>query len=523
MMLFAFNIALAATLAAIVGLVAERLCPRRAVAVRHGVLFVCLIVIAAAPLLAYVAQVTGTGVLQTPPPTHAIVAAESSMTVPKIISKRPLTAPSHERHTTQTPATRLNTVNWAAILNLATYILLAAWAAGTFFKLTQLFRSWTLLRRLAGTAEQVGDDVRRLANAAARRLGLRPSPEVSWCDLAASPLVMGWLRPRVLLPRTAASLSADELEAVLLHEIAHVARRDQWAGLLAALVQAAFWWCVPAVLLIRRLGDWREQLCDAQVVQCQGHGLNLATALLSVCEWSMRGRSAFAGAAALGAAGSSGRALRNRIQSLADKEYPSMIHTNFVTRLAVGALGLFIAGAVTVVNVRTTQAAPAAPAAEPSATAKMLSAPDFWQKTGAMFRHEFDKATTSDLEKIADSPDRPLLRLRAFKLLCDQAGHSRPNPDFNEADNTRAVTAAFEYLEAHLGDAEIVKYAPEQGFTHMTVSRMNGDGASLWVLIETAGGRGHFNGGLNIQVDFKSAAVTSVKQWGDVRAAAGKP
>ena len=198
-----------------------------------------------------------------------------------------------------------------------------------------------------------------------------------------------------------------------------------------------------------------------------------------------------------------------------------MIHTTFMTRLAVAALGFFIAGTVTIVNVRTAEAAPGtAPATAQSATAKMLSAPDFWQKAGATPKHDFDKAAIAELEKIVEGADHPDLRLRAFKLLCDHEGHDRANPDFSEADNGHAITTAFEYLESHLGDAEIVKYAPEQGFSHMTVSKKAGDSESIWVLIETAGGRGHFNGGLNIQVDLKTSMVTSVKQWGDVRPAA---
>ena len=44
-------------------------------------------------------------------------------------------------------------------------------------------------------------------------------------------------------------LAVDELEAVLLHELAHIARRDQWAGLLASIEQICFWWCLPVAML----------------------------------------------------------------------------------------------------------------------------------------------------------------------------------------------------------------------------------------------------------------------------------
>jgi hypothetical protein len=55
---------------------------------------------------------------------------------------------------------------------------------------------------------------------------------------------------------------ADQLLGVVLHETAHVARGDLWAGLLQRSAAAMFWWCAPLHRLNRLLGDVREEMWD---------------------------------------------------------------------------------------------------------------------------------------------------------------------------------------------------------------------------------------------------------------------
>jgi hypothetical protein len=169
-------------------------------------------------------------------------------------------------------------------------------------------------------------------------------------------------------------------------------------------------------------------------------------------------------------------------------------------------------------TVRATDAAPQLLAAgvHPSALV-LVSSADFWKNTGTANKHNFDDDTITELQNLVDKAPRPEYRLRAAKLLCDQNGHSRLNEKLNDAQNAAAVATAFEYLEAHLADAEIAKYSPQRGFTHMTISEAGDGPGIIWVLIETAGSRGTFSGGLNIRVDLKAVKVTSVKQWGQVR------
>jgi beta-lactamase regulating signal transducer with metallopeptidase domain len=102
----------------------------------------------------------------------------------------------------------------------------------------------------------------------AARLSLRRTPRVLVSRRYESPAVFGVLRPCVVVPeRLARARDAVELEHVLLHELAHVQRRDlAWSTLLRAL--HVLYWFHPAVWLARcELAGLRELCCDASVAR----------------------------------------------------------------------------------------------------------------------------------------------------------------------------------------------------------------------------------------------------------------
>src|SRR4029078_9385619 len=87
------------------------------------------------------------------------------------------------------------------------------------------------------------------------------------CDRIAAPVLIGILRPIILLPPAALTgYSPDEIEMILLHELAHVRRWDNLINLLQRLVESLLF-LHPAVWLF---SSWirreREACCDALVV-----------------------------------------------------------------------------------------------------------------------------------------------------------------------------------------------------------------------------------------------------------------
>jgi beta-lactamase regulating signal transducer with metallopeptidase domain len=87
------------------------------------------------------------------------------------------------------------------------------------------------------------------------------------CDALRGPAVLGLKDPCIAMPESLLlGLSESDLRQVIIHENAHVQRRDDWMRLLQELVEALLW-IHPAVLLVRRgLNLEREVACDDWVI-----------------------------------------------------------------------------------------------------------------------------------------------------------------------------------------------------------------------------------------------------------------
>ncbi|PYY02361.1 MAG: hypothetical protein DMG62_12960 [Acidobacteria bacterium] len=131
-----------------------------------------------------------------------------------------------------------------------------------------------------------------LAETANRPVALCISDDVS------VPTALGFFRPAILLPSWAMrELSADELNSILLHELGHLRRRDDWTNLAQKILQALLFFH-PAVWWIdSRLALEREAACDDLVVAKTCDARGYAKCLVSVAEKSV-GRRPFAVAVA---------------------------------------------------------------------------------------------------------------------------------------------------------------------------------------------------------------------------------
>jgi beta-lactamase regulating signal transducer with metallopeptidase domain len=104
-------------------------------------------------------------------------------------------------------------------------------------------------------------------SAVARLLSVPRLPSLYLSPDVRSPLVAGLFPPRVVLPERLPSVSSPEnLRAVLVHECAHVVRRDPWVRLLQQLASVLFWVHPLVYLLNRRLDRAREEVCDNHVL-----------------------------------------------------------------------------------------------------------------------------------------------------------------------------------------------------------------------------------------------------------------
>jgi beta-lactamase regulating signal transducer with metallopeptidase domain len=154
------------------------------------------------------------------------------------------------------------------------------------------------------------------------------------------PTAIGFFQPAVILPAwTLHELSADELHSVLIHELAHLRRWDDWTTLAQELLRALF--CIhPAVWLIAgRLSLEREMACDDLVLAQTGDPRSYAQCLVSVAEKSFLRR----GVALAQAAVSRMRHTSLRVARILNRERPSPAR---VWKPAVVLMGVLSAACV---------------------------------------------------------------------------------------------------------------------------------------------------------------------------------
>ena len=142
-------------------------------------------------------------------------------------------------------------------------LLLGVWAAGALLLLAPVAFGWLALRRLERRSEPLSDTrVAHLATRLSLRIGLRREPRILVGPARTMPMTWGVLRPRIVLPPASLEWPEARLEAVLLHELAHVARRDCLTQLLGELARAFHWFDPLAWVAAHRLRVEREHACD---------------------------------------------------------------------------------------------------------------------------------------------------------------------------------------------------------------------------------------------------------------------
>lgn len=102
-------------------------------------------------------------------------------------------------------------------------------------------------------------------------------------DGVAQPILVGVLRPLILLPAAAlAGWTPEQLDMVLLHELAHVRRRDNLVNLLQRIVESLLFYHPAVWLVSRQVRRDREECCDAAVIRHTDRPHQYAELLVSI-------------------------------------------------------------------------------------------------------------------------------------------------------------------------------------------------------------------------------------------------
>lgn len=220
----------------------------------------------------------------------------------------------------------------------------SAWMLGVIVGSVRPLRGWSRLQQLRRSGvSPVAEDVMATLGRVAARMGLPHRVEMKQSTLAEVPLVLGYLRPLILLPiGLVTNLPASQLEAILAHELAHVQRHDFVVNLTQSLIETLFFYHPAIWRLSRRIRIEREHCCDDCVVRLLDDRAEYARALITIEQWRSE-RSLFA----LGAADGS---LLSRVQRMfALPAHPGTV--SIIDRWPPIVLGIVLVGIFTLTSI----------------------------------------------------------------------------------------------------------------------------------------------------------------------------
>ena len=222
-------------------------------------------------------------------------------------------------------------------------IAVIAWAAIAALRLLRAFllRRRTLAAALFGAVPANARELAALGRAK-ERTGVRQSIDLVRSPIGEAPAVLRIVRPVIVLPASSDALEDGELESILAHECAHVARRDNATGLFEALAGAPRWFHPLVIVTRRELARRREQACDETVAETANED-TYVSALTKVCRAAIAPRVA-------GVSCMASSQLKERMEHL--MSYQEMKSRALSHRMVVGvtvvAITLFTASAALV-------------------------------------------------------------------------------------------------------------------------------------------------------------------------------
>jgi beta-lactamase regulating signal transducer with metallopeptidase domain len=270
------------------------------------------------------------------------------------LSQASVPRPDHAATIPQTP--RGVALDWPviapALVRLDTLVpyLPWFWLSGSLSTMAMLATGLVGVERLRHSSRlvQSGELLNR-CHALAGSLRLARRVSVGICDRLAMPVLIGIVRPLILLPPAALNgWTTEQLEMVLLHELAHLRRWDNVVNLAQRFVESllffhpAVWWVSGWVRLEREL------CCDRLVVEQIGRPIEYAEMLIALSRSRHPGRQAMLAMA--------DRQVMTRIRWLLNLEERSM---KLTMPEGIGLLGAVVLGVIMMLGSQAAQTGPA--------------------------------------------------------------------------------------------------------------------------------------------------------------------
>jgi bla regulator protein blaR1 len=163
-----------------------------------------------------------------------------------------------------------STWTWDSGLDAVLPWLVLAWSIGVLLLSLRAWRQWRGLKALVRMAEQLPLWQARV-NDMTERFGLRRRVTVLCSKVIATPALVGWMRPVILLPMAVAcSFPMAQVELILAHELAHLRRWDPLANLFQVVLETLHFYHPVVHWISRDVRNEREICSDELALSISG-------------------------------------------------------------------------------------------------------------------------------------------------------------------------------------------------------------------------------------------------------------
>ncbi len=157
------------------------------------------------------------------------------------------------------------------------------WLTGVLVGLVRVARQWRVLRTLRATSNPAGGRANNVLTQVQLSRPVRGRVTLANSESVRVPMVFGLQHPLLLLPRDAGdTLSDTQLHGIVIHELAHVQRRDYVWNLAQTALDIVLWFNPAARWVSRQARLYREVCCDEEVVKAGISAHAYASALASL-------------------------------------------------------------------------------------------------------------------------------------------------------------------------------------------------------------------------------------------------
>jgi bla regulator protein BlaR1 len=168
------------------------------------------------------------------------------------------------------------------------YLITCAWMIGAFLFSLRMASGFLYVSAIKKNAVPLSEEWMVLIEQLTDRIGLNKVVAVAESSDIKVPFVIGFFKPVILLPVGMMSgLTAQEIEAILVHELMHIKRNDYLVNIIQSVVESVFFFNPFVWVISSLIRKEREHCCDDEVVK-YGDPLSYAYALTRIEELNLR-------------------------------------------------------------------------------------------------------------------------------------------------------------------------------------------------------------------------------------------